>query len=320
LPTNDEMLEQIMKWEIERPGIAGPFWSQFDFSYNADDHDNKTDIEQWMLTMIAQRKGEEPNLECYNGIDFHAHEVLSGNPTAIRKLIELGAEEIAAMAATEIDEPIDAMREILIDLGFSKNEMVRRICCWHLAYNYRFLHEQAKLHNLVRVEETRSAELFFVFDEAQTVPYAATIYPKRSAFNDHRAHKWLTKLTASEDKFPGRDIYETPQQLSFEFGARRVTLYGDTTKRKWNRIWIKWPRYPSAGKSAKILRMVDNKGEPMPIERLKLSSQLHGRLQESRISTIDQLMSLTYDQAIKVLGKEGMEEVVEALRNQNPLL
>ena len=30
----------------------------------------------------------------YNGIDFHAHEILSSNPDAVRKLMDFGAESV----------------------------------------------------------------------------------------------------------------------------------------------------------------------------------------------------------------------------------
>lgn len=37
----------------------------------------------------------------YNGLDLYAHEALSSNPEAVRKLMDFGAESVAAMAATE---------------------------------------------------------------------------------------------------------------------------------------------------------------------------------------------------------------------------
>ncbi len=152
------------------------------------------------------------------------------------------------MAATEISRPIEAMRQILIELGYSKEEFVRRIACWHLAYHYHYFHPAGHQHGLVRLEQSTDADVFFLFNERGERPYSAAVYPKTKTIDDTAALKWLTKLTSGtgglpDSMEPDKHFHGSADELSFEFGSRRVVLYGDTAKRQWNNIMVRWPRY-----------------------------------------------------------------------------
>lgn len=186
----------------------------------------------------------------YNGIDFHAHEVLSGNPDAVRKLIDYGAEHVALMTATEINQPIVGMDEHLKLLANSSDPLVARMAAWHLAYNYRCLHSEGLRHGYVSSEEREDVDIFLVFapEEYQDSPFAATIYPKGEYFTDAIAWKWVDKLippevrpSMSENQWPYQSPNINSEYAMYVYGAFIVNLYGDTANKKWDRVWVKLP-------------------------------------------------------------------------------
>ncbi len=245
LPPLNETLEKVKNWEIKRPGFAGAFIGQV--MLDSDEgmfKDTNIKVADWVLEIIAKRKSEEPDLPYYNGIDFHAHEIMSCNPVAVGKLIEYGAETVAAMAATEEDRPIEGMQIHLEKLAHSSDDFVARICSWHLAYDYNFLHPEGVKRRYVRLIERNEVRIFLVFNpgENKNEPYAATIYPQGDAISDDVAWKWIDRLIPPEIRPPqGKDLYPSDGESSFHFGGYIANLHGDTKNKIWNRIWIKYP-------------------------------------------------------------------------------
>jgi hypothetical protein len=242
LPPLLQMMKQVKAWDIEKPGVAGPFWTaiQFQFELEKTESASDFDITKWMLDILENRKGEEPRFYCYNGIDFHAHEVMSADLPAIRKLIEIKKEEIAAMAATEIDEPIEGMRELLIELGNSSNDQVCRTCCWHLAYNYKYLHPKGKDRDFVALEARIEGDVFLVLSNDK-IPYAATVYPKGDTMDDSTAMLWIDRLVPSLGRLPAKQTYQSKNHVTYDFGSTLATFYGDPEGKVWKRIWVKYP-------------------------------------------------------------------------------
>lgn len=252
LPPLAATMKQVKAMEIERPGFAGSFLGQLlmDLGQDGEIEDSGVKLSDWILEIIAKRQVDEPCIPFYNGIDFHAHEVLSSNPEAVRKLMEFGAESVAAMTATEESHPIVGMQELLEELAFSPDDFVARICSWHLAYHYHFLHPEGHRRGYVQLEQRQGVDIFLVFDPAEhgDRPYAATIYPRDSALDDDLAWRWIDKLIPPHLRPPGKEdeppngIEEVkPESTSFVYGDYIIEMIGDCEKKQWGRVWIKWP-------------------------------------------------------------------------------
>lgn len=255
MPALDALMEQVKAAEIARPGFAGPFIGELlmDVSDGGEIEGSGVKLTDWLLEIIAKRQSDEPVVPFYNGIDFHAHEVLSGNPDAVRKLIDYGAEHVALMTATEINQPITGMDEHLKLLANSSDPLVARIAAWHLAYNYRYLHPEGLRHGYVSCDEREDVDIFLVFapEEYQDSPFAATIYPKDEYLTDAIAWKWVDKLIPPEVRPPMSDNqwpYQSPnidaEYAMYVYGAFIVNLYGYTANKKWDRVWVKFPLGP----------------------------------------------------------------------------
>jgi hypothetical protein len=252
MPALAEAMQQVKNREVVRPGFAGAFLGQL--LLNTDAHGEISEsgvaIQDWILEIIAKRVSDEPDVQFYNSIDFHAYEILSANPEAVRKLMDFGAESVAAMAATEERRPIAGMQKHLEELACSSDNFISRVCSWHLAYNYRFLHPEGLRRRYVQLEEREDVEIFLVFapEEHEDRPYAATIYPRGSSLSDEVAWKWIDRLIPPELRPPMEDNdrhFRTPQIepdcARYSYGAYIMNLHGDSEKKRWDRVWVKWP-------------------------------------------------------------------------------
>ncbi len=252
MPALDALMEQVKAAEIARPGFAGPFIGELlmDVSDGGEIEGSGVKLTDWLLEIIAKRQSNEPVVPFYNGIDFHAHEVLSGNPDAVRKLIDYGAEHVALMTATEINQPITGMDEHLKLLANSSDQLVARIAAWHLANNYRYLHPEGLRRGYVKVAEREGVEIFVVYapEEYQDRPFATTIYPQSEYLTDAIAWQWIDKLippevrpSMADNQWPYQSPNINAEYAMYVYGAFIVNLYGDTANKKWDRVWVKWP-------------------------------------------------------------------------------
>ena len=252
LPALGESLLRARDLEIARPGFAGPFVGPL--LLNGLDQGqlegSGIKVGDWMLEIIAKRSGPEPELPFYNGIDFYAHEHLSTDSKSVAKLIELGAEETAAMAATEEDFVVEGMQPLLEQLADSMNDFVARICAWHLAYHYRFLHQSAIDRGFVAAIKRQDVEIFYVYDRQShgDRPYAAVIYPVAESLDDQAAWQWVDKLVPPAVRPPMEDNdfpYKTPQiypgRAVYVYGPYFIKFYGAGESSRWQKIWVKWP-------------------------------------------------------------------------------
>ncbi len=252
LPPLGQTMQQVKEREIERPGFAGAFVGQLlmDSLVDGEIAGSGINLTDWILEIVARRKSAEPYVPFYNGIDFHAHEVLSVNPDAVGKLISLGAESLAAMTATEEDYPIVGMEEHLARLAGSSDDFVCRTCSWHLAYHYRALDSEGSRRGFVKRFARDEVDVFLVFnpEELKDRPYAATIYPEQGELTDEAAWRWVDRLIPPQVRPPMEENdwpYQTPQidasSALFVWGAYMVKFHGDSERKVWQRVWVKWP-------------------------------------------------------------------------------
>jgi len=258
-PDLTKLMEAVRKADIERPGVAGPFYEAIQFDLDSLPGDGPAQARSWMLSILEHRKAPEPDLLKYdfNGIDFLAHEVLAGHPRDIRRLIEIGQPEIAIMAATEDRHVVEGLQGLLIELGNSGEDEICRLAAWHLAYHYRLLHERGAARGFVsRRALTGGVEVFFNSQpETRRYPYAAIIYPPHErGFTSAEAWEWVHRLLpddmrgeplpyASEllaEALPdGGMIVGDRVNYRLSCGAL-VALQGEAASEPWRRMQIIW--------------------------------------------------------------------------------
>ncbi|GAB3036226.1 hypothetical protein [Mycobacterium bourgelatii] len=265
-PPLPEFASRLTAKEIERPGIAGPFFSNW-YGFGMQDFADRAEVqvEDWLCTILAQRKHPEPDtLPCSNGIDFFAHEIFGGRPGYVRRLLDMGHRELAVEAATEIDYEVDDMEPILVELGNSAEAEICRRACWHLAYHYRRLHTEGEARGFVaRRTLARGVDLFINFvqpPEGQRYAYAATIFaPHGEAFDKATAAALLdTVLPPSlrgdlvpfgapgDGGVPGLYSFDG-QSANARYACGALALFrGDAGAQRWTSIRIIWHGTPGA--------------------------------------------------------------------------
>jgi len=258
-----ELVATLTAKEIERPGIAGPFFSNWYGGWDGEDfaRDAGVNVEEWICTILARRNGPEPNtLPCSNGIDFFAHEIFGGRPEFVRRLIDMDHHELAVEAATEVDQPIDGMEPLLAELAGHADVAIARQAVWHLAYHYRILAPEAVERGFACRRFAEGADLFVNLardEQGQAYAYSAMLYPRPGAtFSADRAVAILEtvlpeSLRGERVRFgmPGDDqpgLYRLPGRAA---GARYangalVRLQGDVDAELWDAIQIVWHGRP----------------------------------------------------------------------------
>lgn len=266
-PPLREVVAMLTQKELERPGVAGPFFSNWyaDAGIQEFERLGGVKIEEWFCTILANRKAAEPDtLPCSNGIDFFAHEVFGGRPGYVRRLLDMGHEELAVQAATEFDERIDGMEPLLVELADREDAEVCRLAAWYLAYDYRFLHPAGERRGFVgkRTLDGGNADLFinlFPRPDGGSYAYSAVLYPPLGETFDAAAAAASLELVLPEsmrgellpygipgdDGKPGLYIYGRSANARYRCGAL-VELRGDVAAQRWERLRILWHGPPGA--------------------------------------------------------------------------
>jgi|CXWL01.1.fsa_nt_gi hypothetical protein len=279
-PPLPELVDLITAKELARPGIAGPFVSNW-YDGGLDDFAARAgvDVGDWFCTLLAKRQGPEPDtLPCSNGIDFFAHEIFGGSADYIRRLMAMGHDELAIEAATEVDERIDDLAPLLVELGHRDDAEVCRLASWSLASLYRQIHPAGAARGVVaqRVVSFRrtadapldSADLFVNLSPRPTTDgasaidrdaYAAVLYPQSGEPFDDRAAaacldvilpaalrgEALTFGLPGDGGQPGPWVFGRSASTRYASGAL-VELRGDVEARRWERIRVIWHGTPGA--------------------------------------------------------------------------
>ena len=258
-PPLRDVVAMLTAKEIERPGIAGPFFSNWygDFSGDEFTEHAGVEVEEWFCTILAQRKHPEPEtLPCSNGIDFFAHEVFGGWADFVRKLLDMGHEELALQAATEIDERIEDMEPLLLELADRADAEVCRLASWQLASHYRRLSEAGERRGFVTRRTLGEGDLFVNLSpgpDGGRYAYSAMIYPGiGETFADAEAVALLeTVLPANlrdemlpygipgDGDKPGLYVYGQSANARYRSGAL-VQFRGDVGAKRWERVRVLW--------------------------------------------------------------------------------
>ncbi|MDC0831877.1 hypothetical protein AY599_02245 [Leptolyngbya valderiana BDU 20041] len=202
LPPFEEMMETMRRKEIERPGIAGAFWSIISWiDRDLEDYiSNRLDPNKWLLDILENSPEPEPYLPYFPcNLAFDAHERFSDNANAIRRLINMGRLELALFAATDRNYKIPEIQPLLVELGSANESEVVRLASWHLAYYYHYLHpEGAKQGYVELIGDLPDIDLFLLFPkrEEPESPYAAIIYNKNieEPLSQSLAKQWIDRI------------------------------------------------------------------------------------------------------------------------------
>jgi hypothetical protein len=113
------MFALVKSKELMRPGIAGPYWSEWSlFAEHA-----PVDAAEWMMEILEKRIAPEPPLP-FSGVDFYLHEVCATSPALVERMMRGGHHALALETATEMDEPVEGMEPLLQKLAAHHNEHI----------------------------------------------------------------------------------------------------------------------------------------------------------------------------------------------------
>ena len=245
------LFDLIKEKELVRPGLAGPFWTEFHF----DSRYRPIDPIPWMMDILEQRSGPEPPLDDmgYNGIDFYLHEVCDGSPETIMRMIDGGHVELAIETACEMRCVMPGMEPILIELGHHADPCTAKRAQLQLAMFYRVRHPAIADGSIRQWPDwAQDAEMFSVHWGVANALWFVVLYPRKGPdFDDAAAWALIDRalppslrgsvvrhmLDWRKDETPGPYDTSTSRMMQFASGAS-LTLDGDVKTERWRRIEI----------------------------------------------------------------------------------
>jgi len=252
-----EMMSLIKQKEIERPGVAGPFFGAvyFEFDFIQEQYNSSIDPVEWTLDILAHRQGDEPDFKYFNGLDFYAHELCGGQAGLIRRLLDLGKTDIAIEAATEWRDRIEEVEPILMELGHHPDPEIAGRAAWHLAYHYHCLHPRgAELGVVELISDLTQVDIFLNYmPKSGEYPYSAVIYPKNDSdlLSDESAWQWVNTVIPPHirgelapnvlrpDGPTGPVTLGDKTGYTFSHGAL-IEFRGDHERKQWQTVTIIW--------------------------------------------------------------------------------
>ena len=195
-----ELFTLIQSKEIARPGIAGPFWTEWHFDFE----DAPIDPIEWMMEILEHRTGPEPDIP-FNGIDFYLHEVCDFSPNTVRRMIALGHLRLAVETATEIHAPVAGMQAVLEDLGYNTNTgIARRAHIW-LALYYNHIHAHALDTHIKRLEDWHQdcAAIWIRYGDKKVWSEGVALYPSTALTH---ADAWTLAIQTHPKFKTGRSV------------------------------------------------------------------------------------------------------------------
>ncbi len=271
-PSLPEFVSFLTAKEIERPGIAGPFFSNwFDFDIASFEERAEIKVDDWLLTLLKERKHPEPNtLPCSNGIDFFAHEIFGGRPDLVRKLIDLGHLALALEAAMEEERHIGKMAGLLAEIADRDDIVdstpfeVGRRASWYLADYFQRLHPAGARRGFVahrKVGERVELLVMLRPDPKGEHPgqhaFSALLYPSDHGFLDEaEANVCLEAILPAElrGELLPRDMpddgsrpwfYNLASTASVRYrSGAMIHLCGELDEKRYSQIGIRWHGTP----------------------------------------------------------------------------
>jgi hypothetical protein len=132
------LLTLIGEKEIQRPGIAGPYWSPTHVDLSSLTPAVLTNSTLWMMDLLERRQGPPPSLGemPYNDIAFYLHELCCDSAEMMQRMLNGGFIELALMTATEIQGAVEGAKPILETLADDPNAQISVAAHVHLQRYY----------------------------------------------------------------------------------------------------------------------------------------------------------------------------------------
>jgi hypothetical protein len=246
IPMATSLFDLVGAKEIQRPGIAGPFWSGHQYK-----HCGNPDPSQWMLDILAKRRNSEPANLPFNGVDFHLHELCDSSPDAVELMLRLGHKQLALETTLEQLAVVSGLQPILVRFGDDSDVNVAVRAIRHLAMYYCVLHARAAEFHVTRSLDWDTRAIAFQLWEGDD-PHARlfnVLYPREgSRFTDDDAWSLIDRVVDPTRRGPllphrlASDGTPAPfrlgSQLLFRFDRARIELQGDPDAKLWNRLEI----------------------------------------------------------------------------------
>ncbi|CAH0269726.1 hypothetical protein [Roseomonas sp. CECT 9278] len=255
----------VTQKEIARPGIAGPFWSDWQYARE----DLPFDPADWMMDILERRAGPEPDGMPFNGIDFHLHEICDHAPDAVRRMIRGSHGALAIETATEARGVVPGMEPVLRDLAAHPDAAIRQRARFHLAYFYAVTLPPEPGAPLIRhwPDWEADAQAFSFHQGPANQAWCAVIHPREPGARWTDARAWALADRALPPGLRGAlvahplDFAQPADPAPFRLGdalMRRfaagasIDMQGDPDAGTWARIEIgavslgaRWTSFPA---------------------------------------------------------------------------
>jgi hypothetical protein len=246
-----DMFALIKDKEIIRPGIAGPYWTEWGFCR---EHVPIDPIE-WMMEILERRSGPEPEDMPFNGIDFYLHEICDHSPETVLRMMQGGYFGLAIETATETRGTVPGMEPVLRQLADHADHHIRNRAQFHLAHYYRFLHPEAETRGAIRrwLDWSPHAEAFSFHHGEQGALWFVVICPGEGSgpFTDAIAWSLIDRALPPELRgevdFHYLDVLKQPPPAPYRLGDQMMwrftsgaylDMHGDPDSKTWSRIDI----------------------------------------------------------------------------------
>jgi hypothetical protein len=246
-PTATALFDLVGAKDIQRPGVAGPFWSGHEYK-----HCGNPNQSEWMLDILAKRRTSEPANLPFNGIDFHLHELCDSSPDSVELMLRLGHKALALETALEQLAVVSGMQPILVRFGDDSDESVSVRAVRQLAMYYGVLHTRAAEFHVTRSLDWDTRAIAFKLKEGDD-PHSRVfnvLYPcEESSFTNDDAWSLIDRIVdptrrgallphpLASDGMPAP--YRLGSQLLFRFDRARIELQGDPDAKLWKRLEIR---------------------------------------------------------------------------------
>jgi hypothetical protein len=239
----------IKERELRRPGIAGPFWSQWQFMRES----APVDPIAWMMDILERRSGPEPADMPFNGIDFYLHEICDSSPETVSRMIKGDHMHLAIETATELQSEVPGMAPVLRELADRTEQDIGTRAQIHLARFYRERYPEHVSFITHHPNWSDRAELFIIFAPDMTQVNSVILNPieQGTEFDDRVAWSLIDRampsglrgeiafhpLESNRQHPPKPFVLRDRILCCFSSGAY-IELHGNVEQAKWKRIEI----------------------------------------------------------------------------------
>jgi hypothetical protein len=247
----------IKEKELRRPGIAGPFWSQWQFMRES----APVDPIEWMMDILERRSGPEPTDLPFNGIDFYLHEICDSAPDTVSRMMKGGHIHLAIETATEIQSEVPGMAAILRELADRTERDISMRAQIHLARFYRQRYPTHVSFIAHHQNWSERAELFVIFARDMTQVNSVILNPvaQGTEFDDRVAWSLIDRAMPpalrgelafhpleSNRQHPPKPFALRDRILCCFSSGAYIELHGNVEQAKWKRIEISAGRLGAA--------------------------------------------------------------------------